>query len=300
MKKIFYLTMLTFIFGLSASAQLTLPRESQRQEIVQTVGDTRISMVYHRPNAKGRPIWGCQTKDVVPKGGVTYPCLIPDGQIWRTGANENTTFEVSNEVKINGQVLPAGKYGLHSIPNKGEWIIIFSKTNDVWGSFSYDASKDQLRVTAKPQTAETQETMSLGFENVKATTADAAIRWDTVRVPFTIDVGDMNPRILNYIREKMTAVKADDFRSPMDGANFVLNNKLTANYSEAIGWIDSLLQRKQTVGAFTLKANLLANSGKTADAIATGQKALDLAKTITPTPNTAGLEKKMAEWKANK
>ena len=300
MKKIFYLTILTFIFGLSANAQLTLPRESNRQEIVQTVGDTRIAIVYHRPNAKGRKIWGCQTKDVVPKGGVTYPCLVPDGQVWRTGANENTTFEVSNDVKINGQNLPAGKYGLHSIPNKGEWIIIFSKTNDSWGSFSYDASKDQLRVTVKPQKAQMQDTMSLGFDNVKGTSADMAIRWEKVRVPFTVDIGDMNTRVLNYIREKMTAVKAEDFRSPVDGANFVYNNKLTANYAEAIGWIDALLQRRQTVGAFAVKANLLADSGKTADAIATGQKALDLAKTMPTPPNTAALEKKMAEWKAKK
>ncbi len=300
MKKIFYLTILTFIFVLSASAQLTLPRESNRQEIVQAVGDTRIAIVYHRPNAKGRKIWGCQTKDVVPKGGVTYPCLVPDGQVWRTGANENTTFEVSNDVKINGQNLPAGKYGLHSIPNKGEWIIIFSKTNDSWGSFSYDVSKDQLRVTVKPQKAQIQDTMSLGFENVKGTSADIAIRWEKVRVPLTIDIGDMNARVLNYIREKMKAVKAEDFRSPVDGANFVYNNKLTANYAEAIGWIDALLQRRQTFGAFSLKANLLADSGKTADAIATGQKALDLAKTMPTPPNTAALEKKMAEWKAKK
>ena len=300
MKKIFYLTILTFIFGLSASAQLTLPRDSQRQEITQIVGDTRISIVYHRPNTKGRPMWGCQAKNVVPKTNYEEPCLVPYGQVWRTGANENTTFEVSNDVKINGQNLPAGKYGLFSIPGKDEWIIVFSKTNNAWGSFSYDATKDQLRVTVKPQMGEIQETMSLGFENIKATSADIAIRWEKIRVPFTIDIGDMNARVLTYIREKMTAVKTDDFRSPMDGANFVYNNKLTANYAEAIGWIDALLQRKQTVGAFALKANLLADSGKTADAIATGQKALDLAKTMPMPPNTAALEKKMAEWKAKK
>lgn len=300
MKKLFYLTILTFIFGLSASAQLTLPRASQRQEVTQTVGDTKISIAYHRPNANGRTLWGCQAKNVVPKSNYEEPCIVPNGQVWRTGANENTTFEVTNDVKINGQPLPAGKYGLHSIPNKDEWIIIFSKTNDSWGSFSYDAKQDQLRVTVKPQTAEMQETMSLNFENVKATMTDVAIRWETVRVPFTIDIGDMNSRVLNYIREKMKAVKAEDFRSPMDGANFVYNNKMTANYAEAIGWIDSLLERKQTVGAFALKANLLADSGKTAEAIAAGEKALQLAKAMPQPPNTAALEKKIAEWKAKK
>ncbi len=300
MKKLFYLTILTFICGVCASAQLTLPRESQRQEVSQTVGDTRISIVYHRPNSKGRTIWGCQTNDVIPKGGVNYPCLVPNGQVWRTGANENTTFEVNNEVKINGQTLPAGKYGLHTIPNKDEWIVIFSKTNNSWGSFSYDAKQDQLRVNVKPQTAETQETMSLGFENIKATTADVSIRWEKLRVPFTVDIGDMQPRILSYIRESMKNLKAEDFRSPLDGANFVFNNKMTANYTEAIGWLDTLLQKRETPNALGLKANLLAETGKTADAITTAEKALALAKTINPPPNTAALEKKLAEWKAKK
>ncbi len=298
MKKLFYLTILTFILGLSASAQLSLPRESQRQEVTQTVGDTRISIVYDRPNTKDRVMWGCQAKYMIPKGNYEEPCLVPYGQVWRTGANENTTFEVSNDVKINGQTLPAGKYGFFSIPNKDEWIIVFSKTNNAWGSFSYDAKQDQLRVTVKPQTAEMHETMSIGFENIKTTSSDVAIRWEKVRVPFSIDIGDMNGRVLSYIREQMKMVKADDFRSPMDGANFVYGKKMTANYGEAIGWLDALLERKQTVGALALKANLLAETGKTAEAIATGEKAVTLAKTMTPPPNIAAFEKKLAEWKA--
>jgi hypothetical protein len=217
MKKTFYLTILTFIFALCASAQLTLPQESQRQEITQTVGDTRASIVYYRPNVKGRTnIFGCTSTDIVPVGGKSYDCLVPSGQVWRTGANNNTTFEISNEVKINGQTLPAGKYGLHTIPNKDEWIVIFSKDNAKWGSFSYDAKQDQLRVTVKPYTAEMQETMSLGFENIKSSSAEVVIRWEKMRVPFTVDVGDMKPRVLTYIREQMKSVKTDDFRSPLD------------------------------------------------------------------------------------
>ena len=300
MKKLFYLTIFTFVFGLSASAQLTLPRASQRQEVTQTVGDTRVSIVYHRPNANGRALWGCTAKNVVPKSNYEEPCIVPYGQVWRTGANENTTFEVTNEVKINGQSLPAGKYGLHMIPNKDEWTVIFSKTNDAWGSFSYDVKQDQLRVNVKPVPAEMQETMSLGFENVKASSADVAVRWEKLRVPFTVDIGDMNARVLTYIRESLKTVKAEDFRSPMDGAGYIYSNKLTANYPEAIGWLDTLLQRKETPGAYSLKANLLADSGKIPEAIVAGEKALALAKAMPQPPNTAALEKKIAEWKAKK
>jgi hypothetical protein len=301
MKKLLYLSTLTFVSALSAFAQLTLPRESQRQEIVQTVGDTRVAIVYHRPNSKGRTLWGCQAKNVVPKSNYEEPCIVPNGQVWRTGANENTTFEVTNEVKINGQTLPAGKYGLHMIPGNDEWTVIFNKVNTEWGSFKYDEKQDQLRVKVKPQTlSETQETMSLNFENVKPTATEVAVRWEKVRVPFTVDIGDMNSRVLNYIRESIKNLKAEDMRSPIDGANFVYNNKLTANYSEAIGWLDTLLKKRETPGAYALKANLLADSGKTAEAIAAGEKALQIAATMNPKPNTAALEKKIAEWKAKK
>lgn len=301
MKKLFYLTILTFIFALGAAAQLTLPQESQRQEIIQTVGDTRIAIVYHRPNVKGRAnIFGCTSTDVVPVGGKTYDCLVPNGQVWRTGANSNTTIEISNDVMINGQKLPAGKYGLHTIPNKDEWIVIFNKVNTEWGSYKYDAKQDQLRVSVKPQTAEMQETMSLGFENVKPSTAEIVVRWDKMRVPFTVDIGDMKPRVVGYIREQVKSVKAEDFDTPVSGARYIYNNKLTDNYAEAITWLDALLARRETVNALALKANLLADSGKTAEAIAAGEKALQLAQTLTPKPNTSALEKRLAEWKAKK
>lgn len=300
MKKLLYLAILTMVCGVAVSAQLTLPRESQRQEIMQTVGDTKIAVVYHRPNSKGREMWGCTAKDLIPKGNNQEPCLVPYGQVWRTGANENTTFEVSNDVKINGQNLPAGKYGLHTIPGKDEWIVIFNKVNTEWGSFRYDEKQDQLRVKVKPQTAEMQETMVIGFENVKPTATEVALRWEKLRVPFTVDVGDMNARILNYIRESMKNLKAEDMRSPLDGANYVLNNKMNANYEEAIGWLDMLLKKRETPGALATKANLLAETGKTAEAISTGEKALQIAQTMNPKPNTSALEKKLAEWKAKK
>ncbi len=301
MKNLFYLSLLTFIFALRASAQLTLPQESQRQEIIQTVGDTRIAIVYHRPNVKGRAnIFGCTSTDFIPIGGKTYDCLVPSGQVWRTGANANTTFEVSNEVKINGNTLPAGKYGLHTFPNKDEWVVIFNKVNTEWGSYKYDPKQDQLRVTVKLQTAEMQETMSIGFENLKPSTAEVVVRWEKARVPFTVDVGDMKPRVVNYIREQMKSVKAEDFDSPIAGARYIYNNKLTANYAEAVTWLDALLARRETVNALALKANLLADSGKTAEAIAAGEKALKLAQTLTPKPNTSALEKRLAEWKAQK
>jgi hypothetical protein len=301
MKKLFYLTILTFICALSASAQLTLPRDSQRQEISQTVGDTRISIVYHRPNTKGRKnIFGCESTDVVPKGGVTYPCLVPYGQVWRTGANENTTFEVSRDVTIAGQSLPAGKYGFHAIPNKSDWILIFSKDNDKWGSFSYDQSKDQVRVQVKPIVADHRETLTYDFENVTANSTQVALRWEKVSVPFVVDIGDVNGRAVAQIREAIKNRKADDFRPFNQGAGYVYAFRVKNSYEEAIGWLDESIKARETFGNLNTKARILGEMGKTAEAIATAEKAIAVGKAAKPAADTADLEKLVAEWKAKK
>jgi hypothetical protein len=281
-------------------AQLILPRESQRAEVAQVIGDTRIALVYHRPNVKAREVWGCQTTDVIPKGGVTYPCLVPSGQVWRAGANENTTFETNQDLKINGQTLPAGKYGFHLIPGKDEWTIIFNKVNNEWGSYKYDAKQDQLRVTAKPVKADFQETLLFGFENIKATTADVALRWENLRVPFTVDVVGLNDRTLAEIRKQMSNLKAGDVRTPSQAANWVYTQKITANYAEAIGWLDASLKVRETPNALGLKAYMLADSGKKAEAIAAAERAVQLAKAMTPAGNTTDIEKRLAEWKGGK
>ena len=300
MKKPLFILFFILSLSLSVFAQLTLPRESQRQEIAQTVGDTKISIVYHRPNVKAREVWGCQTADVLPKGGVTYPCLVPYGQVWRTGANENTTFEVSRDVTVEGQPLPAGKYGLHTIPNRGEWIVIFSKKNDDWGSFAYDQKNDALRVRVKPQSADFQETMSLGFGDVTPSTARVVVRWEKLTVPFTVNVGDVPGRTLSTIREAITNRKADDVRPLNQGASFVLNSKLNRNYEEAVGWLDASIKARETFGNLSTKARILAEMGRIKEAVETGEKAVAVGKAATPPANTADFEKSLAEWKARK
>lgn len=273
-------------FGFSSVfAQINLPRDSQRQSVSQVIGDTTVAIVYNRPNTKGREVWGK---------------LVPYNEVWRTGANENTTFEVSNEVKINGQTLPAGKYGLHTIPTKDGWTVIFNKINNEWGSFNYDAKQDQLRVSVKPQPADFQETMLITFDNVKPTTAEAAIRWEKLRVPFTIDVGDVNARVLENVRTQIAEAKADDYRTPLTGASWIMNEKMTANYTEAMKWIEKSLAVRETFGGLNLKAQMLAATGKKAEAIAAAEKAIQVGKAATPAANTANLEKMLNDWKASK
>lgn len=286
------------IFG-----QVTLPRESNRQEIMQMVGDSKISIVYHRPNVKGRvgKIYGCATDKVIQQGNNTGPCLVPNGQVWRTGANENTLIEFSTDVSINGQALPAGKYGFFAIPDKNEWTLIFNKVNAEWGAFTYKAEQDALRVKTVPMKLKTpRETLMYEFEMVSGNNAKVVLSWEKLAVPFTVNVGDVNGRVLGQIREAVKNRKADDVRPLNQGAGFILNQKISASYNEAMGWLDESIKVRETFGNLNTKARLLAEMGKKADAIATAEKAIQVGKAATPAANTSGLEAEVQKWKGSK
>jgi hypothetical protein len=278
MRKPLFTMFLTCLLSVGVFAQMNLPRESQRASISQVIGDTTVSIVYHRPNIKGRTVWGD---------------LVPLGKVWRTGANENTTFEVSRDVTVNGQPLPAGKYGLHTIPNQNEWIIIFSKVNNEWGSFTYDEKKDALRVTAKPQPASFHETMSIEFENIRLNAADVSIIWEKVKVPFTIDIGDLNKRLVSDFRSKMTG-------DSVQAANYILSQKISSSYEEALVWLNNSIAVRETFGNMGTKARLLAEMGKKDEAVSTAEKAIQIGKAATPAANTTNLENLLKEWKAKK
>lgn len=296
-RTIFLIGILTLLSASNIFGQLTLPRESQKQETSQSVGDAKVSISLHRPNVKGRKIFGCSTDKVLQQGNNTnLPCLVPYGQVWRTGANEATVVEFSGDVMINGQKLPKGKYSLHTIPGETEWTIIFSKNWGQWGSFTYDVKDDALRVTAKPVASEFHETMSIEVENVKANSADFYVRWDKVSVPFTVDVGDVNARLIEDTRRRMIS-------EPVQLANFVLAQKMTGSYQEALGWVENSIKLRETFANLNTKARLLAEMGRKAEAIATAEKAIQIGKASTPPANpnaVAALEGEVQKWKASK
>lgn len=291
--KIFLFAIVLSIGAANVFAQATFPRPSQKSMLSQTVGDTEVSVVYHRPNVKGRPIFGCQTNDVIPKGGVTYPCLVPSGQVWRTGANEATVFEINNDVMINGQKLPKGKYSLHSIPGASEWTIIFNKNWGQWGSYSYDQKDDVLRVTAKPSTGDMKETMTIAFDDVTENKANVVVAWEKVRVPFTLDIGDVSQRAIARANRQ---VISDQIAT----ANYIFSSKLTAQYQDAINMLDRANSGMETFGALNLKARILAEMGKKDDAIKTGERAVEVGKKATPAANTTNFEQTLAGWKSGK
>src|SRR6266566_8301900 len=125
-----------------ASAQVRTPRPSQKASVMQTIGVTDVTITYSRPGVKGRTIWGDALPVQMAKGEATLDDqnvrpkgapIVPWGHVWRAGANEATTFVVTDDVLINGQKLPAGSYSLHTIPTKDEWTIVFNGTANQWG-----------------------------------------------------------------------------------------------------------------------------------------------------------------------
>ena len=290
-----------------AQQSVRVPRPSQKASIMQTIGVTDITITYSRPGVKGRRIWGdavaaqsaasTATLDDARSRPKDAP-IVPFDHVWRTGANEATLFTVTDDVLINGQKLPAGKYSLHTIPGKTEWTIIFNKDDGQWGSFTYDEKKDALRVKTRPSEAPMQEWLSFDIEPTAPDAARVNIRWEKLTVPFTVSVPDVNALTLQKARAAVAAAAADDWRTPLQAANFVFVNNVSASMPEAMNWLEQSIKVKETYGNMYTKARVLGDTGKTAEAIAAGERALQLGKEAKA--DTSDLEKRLAGWRAKK
>jgi Protein of unknown function (DUF2911) len=299
---------LLFFGAQYTSAQVRTPRPSQKASVMQTIGVTDVTITYSRPGVKGRKIWGDALPSQEAKGEATLDDqnarpkdapIVAWGHAWRTGANEATQFVVTDDVLINGQKLPAGSYSLHTVPNKDEWTIIFNSVANQWGSFNYDPSKDTLRLKVKPESVnDNQEWLAYSFDPVTDNSAQVNIRWEKLRVPFKVEVPDVKSLTIQKARAAVAAAKPDDWRTPLQAANYVFQSDDTANTAEAMGWLEQSIKVSETFQNLYSKARALAAQGKTQEAVAVGEKALALGKEAKA--NTADLEKRLAEWKAKK
>ena len=175
---------------------LNLPQPSPEASVGQTVGLTEISIHYHRPAVNKRKVWGE---------------LVPYGEVWRAGANENTTFTVSSPVKVEGNALAAGTYGLHMIPTEKEWTVVFSKISSAWGSFSYDPKEDALRVTVTPTKAPFEERLSYSFADPSNRAATMVLHWEETAVPVHIEV-DTPSVVVESLRTQLRGLSESGMR----------------------------------------------------------------------------------------
>ena len=312
---IFLLAVCTvLVFSQLAFGQaLRLPRPSQGASVMQTIGVTDLTITYSRPPVKGRPIFADPPESMAAraKGDATLDDqnqrkagepIVPYGHVWRTGANEATQFVITDDVTINGQKLAAGSYSLHTIPTKDEWTIVFNGTANQWGSFSYDPAKDTLRVKAKPQWVnDNQEWMAFDIEPVNDSSATVNIRWEKVKVPFTVAV-DVPATTLAKARLAVANAKPEDWRTPYQAAGYAVQN---GDREDAAKWADQALKildtaiaNKATFQNLSAKAIVLVSSGRRDEGFATADKAIAQGKT--DKVDTAAFEKRIADLKASK
>ncbi len=232
----------------SQATELNIPRTSQRGTVTQRIGLTDITITYHRPALGGREIWGK---------------TVPYGKVWRAGANENTTITFADDVSIEGKPLAAGTYGLHTIPDKDQWTIIFSKNSTSWGSFSYDEKEDALRVTVKPHAAESFEVLTYVFDDVKPDSAAATLRWEKLAVPFRISV-DVKAAVLKSIKNELRSVGGFTWAGFDEAAQWCLDNNY--NLEEALKWEETSIQNEDRFENWETKSRLLNAMGKKEDA----------------------------------
>lgn len=282
---------------------IRVPRPSQKASVMQTVGVTDITITYSRPGVKGRKIWGepwgenakgeatLDNQNERPKGAP----IVPWGHVWRSGANEATMFAVTDDVLINGQKLAAGTYSLHTIPTKDEWTIIFNSDPGQWGSFSYDAKKDTLRVKAKPQwLKDRQEWLQYSISVVTPNTATVLLRWEKAAVPFTVEVPNVEA-VWRAKADKAIAENPTNEVLPLTVANAYANAE---KWDEALKWVDQSIKVKETFRNLSAKANLLWAAGRKPEAIAAADVAI--AKGKADKVDTTNFEKRVANMKAGK
>src|SRR5437588_2301984 len=257
-------------------------RPSQKASVMQTIGVTDITITYSRPPVKGRTIFADAppSMEARAKGEATLDNqnerqkgepIVPYNHVWRAGANEATMFVVTDDVAINGQPLKAGTYSMHTIPGKDEWTIIFNNDAGQWGSFTDDNRKDALRVKTKPQAMnENEELLTYSFDSVTDNSAQVNLRWEKVRVPFTVEVKDVKAAWRAHADALMAAnpTKEDLLRQV---ANTYFNEK---NYDEALKFVDQSIKVKETFPNLSCKRRILWSMGKEKEALTVADAAI--------------------------
>jgi hypothetical protein len=257
--------LLVLTAGAALAQQLDLPRPSPNASVTQTVGITDITIKYSRPGVKGREVWGK---------------VVPYGEVWRTGANENTTIKFSTPVRIEGHELPAGIYGLQTFPAEGDWTVVFSKDANEWGAFSYKPEHDALRIQVKPQPAPFRERMAFDFDDVTDTSTKVVLSWEKLQVPFTVEV-DTPALVQAKLKESVR------WQAPYQAASYCIQSNTCLD--DASRWLDASIALQENYSNLRAKAMLLAKRNDPG-AATYAQKALAAAKTTQPAPSAQQIQ----------
>jgi hypothetical protein len=274
-----------FIFScfgmLSSFAQINMPPLSPRSEIIQNVGFGTIRVDYSRPSMRGRVIFGD---------------LVPFNELWRTGANECTTISFSENVFIEEQKVPAGKYSLFTIPSEKNWTIVLNKDANLWGTNGYDKKFDLLRFDVMTEPLpEHVETFTIWFGDLTQATARMYMEWENTMVSFMIST-DADQRIVTEIEDRLRDPMVDVANTYYSSANYyLLTNR---DLDQALTWIDKAIEINGEKSFYlNLKAKVYARQDKYGKAVQVARKALELAKLEKNEYQVMLNEKLIEKWK---
>lgn len=251
------LTIATLFTANQAEAQIKLPPASSAQTITQGLGISKATLTYSRPNMNGRKIFGG---------------LVPLGEVWRTGANTVTALSTETDLQIAGHNLPAGTYGILSIPGENEWTIIFSSNSKQWGAYSYKQEEDVFRFTVKPERlSNALETFTIGFSDVGPEKAVFNIAWENTKVSFPIGY-NQSKDIMASIDEAMAGTGNKPYFA---AAQYYYNNGHDIN--KAVSWINEAAKSSEAPHILYWQARILLKSGDKSGAAAAAQKGVEAA-----------------------
>ncbi|HEX5155473.1 MAG TPA: DUF2911 domain-containing protein [Parafilimonas sp.] len=266
---------------LDAQLLTTTPSGGNKKAIIgERIGLTDVTIHYDKPGVKGRDgkIWG----QLIPVGFNDLGFGSSKAAPWRAGANENTTIEFSTDVKVEGQPLPAGKYGFFIAYDPNECTVIFSKNANSWGSYFYDEKEDALRVKVKPVSADKiVEWLKYEFINQTPNSADIALEWEKLVIPFKVEV-DLIATQLAIFRNQLRTDKGFLWESWQQAAQWCVDNN--TNLGQALLWSDTATSVNfggdRDFQAWSTKAQVLAKLGNATEADSVMKKALPYASVL--------------------
>ena len=266
-----------------AQEQIQTPRPSPGVNLTQQIGVMEVTVKYSRPGIKEREIYGG---------------LVPFGELWRTGANATTSLKFSDDVTVEGKAVPAGEYGLYTIPNMDEWTIVINK-NLGWGTGAYKEEGDVARFTVKPEKiAHTLETFTIEFDNIKDNWAYVVLSWENTLVKFKIEF-DVDSKVMSQIEKEMADPEKILDNNYYAAAEYYFNHD--KDLGKALAWVDKAIElRSDAFWMIRLKSRIQAKQGDYKNAIETAKMALEAAKKAGNEQYVKFNQDAIAEWEKMK
>lgn len=257
------IAVICLIFMSSAAyGQIKMPAASPTFELSGTIGLSKVKVVYSRPSAKGRQVFGD---------------LVPYGEVWRTGANSSTKLSFDQTVILEGNSLEAGDYALYTIPGIDEWTIIISNNTELWGAQGYDEKDDILRFNVPAKSVSSHyESFTISFSDFTMNSAYLNMKWEKSKAKFKIEQ-DIDSQVMAQIKEQVIDAEPENAGVYYQAANYYFiadkDNKM------ALDFINKAIEGGQDrYWTYHLKAKIQARLGMKMEAETTAKKSIEKAR----------------------